>query len=198
MAVFSRGRTICSRSRERGRLYGCPSPSSGQAIRSRAGRGSRRRLCRAPATSACGLVSAKLFGRTRLRSSGGHEHTLEILRGEAVPYLLVSGAGYYGHHAPTKWREQTLDKEAASRFLRLDVLRDGRLRLGVLMVDAEARVSRSISMPSDGVGHLRGGLLALAGFVHRRERLRVAEIDPSDPARRFVSKVNIYCFEFVR
>ena len=69
---------------------------------------------------------------------------------------------------------------------------------GFAVITFAVRVSLSISMPSDGVGHLRGGLLALAGFVHRRERLRVAEIDPSDPARRFVSKVNIYCFEFVR
>ena len=77
----------------------------------------------------------------------------------------------------------------ASGFLRLDVLPDGRLRLGVLTVDAEALVSEPyavISMPGDGVGHLRGGVLALTGFVHRRERLRVAEIDPSDPARCFV------------
>ena len=73
--------------------------------------------------------------------AAGHEHTLEILRGAIVPYLLVSGAGHYGHHSPTKRREQTLFKEAASGFLRLDVLRDGRLRLGVLIVDAEARVS---------------------------------------------------------
>ncbi|HJS75230.1 MAG TPA: metallophosphoesterase, partial [Vicinamibacteria bacterium] len=32
-----------------------------------------------------------------LAFAGGHEHTLEALKGDVVPNLLVSGAGFYGH-----------------------------------------------------------------------------------------------------
>lgn len=64
--------------------------------------------------------------------AAGHEHSLEVLRGETVPFLVVSGTGYYGHTSPTRWRSETLCKNASAGFVRLDVLRDGRLRLGVL------------------------------------------------------------------
>jgi len=77
---------------------------------------------------------------------GGHEHTLEVLEGEVVPYLLTSGAGYYGHTSPAKWRPQTLYQNEASGFMRLDLLEDGRLRLGVIEVSADAARSEHFSL----------------------------------------------------
>ena len=74
--------------------------------------------------------------------AAGHEHTLEVLEGKTVPYIVVSGAGCCGHTSPTKWRDQRLYQKATAGFMRLDLVRDGRLRLGVLTVDAEARVSQ--------------------------------------------------------
>ena len=78
--------------------------------------------------------------------AAGHEHTLEVLEGKTAPYVVVSGAGYYGHTSPTKWRAETLYQTATAGFMQLDFLRDGRLRLGVLTVDAEAGVSEPFAI----------------------------------------------------
>jgi hypothetical protein len=72
--------------------------------------------------------------------AGGHEHTLEVLKGEVIPNLLVSGAGYYGHTSATKWRRETRYQKAASGFLRLDFMNGGEVRLGVLVVDEKGNV----------------------------------------------------------
>ena len=66
--------------------------------------------------------------------AGGHEHVLEVLAGTAAQYVLVSGGGYYGHTTPVAWRAPTLFARSASGFMRLEVTRDGRVRLGVIQV----------------------------------------------------------------
>ena len=53
--------------------------------------------------------------------AAGHEHTVEVLQGDVLPYMVVSGAGYYGHTSPTKWRDETLYQNAAAGFVRLEV-----------------------------------------------------------------------------
>ena len=115
-----------------------------------------------PLARVAGISSQDLSGsknermRTRLEEAfasdppliyaAEHEHTLEVLEGKTVSYIVVSGAGYYGHTSPTKWRDETLYQKATAGFMRLDLLRDGRLRLGVLTVDAEARVSEPFAI----------------------------------------------------
>lgn len=79
--------------------------------------------------------------------AGGHEHTLEVLEGKAAPHLLVSGAGYYGHTTATKWRRETRYQKAASGFLRLDFMRSGDVRLGVLVVDEGGNVEEPFAVP---------------------------------------------------
>jgi hypothetical protein len=74
-------------------------------------------------------------GNPPLVFAAGHEHTLEVLRGDTASTLLVSGTGYYGHTSPTKWRPETRYQKAASGFMRLDFLKSGDVRLGVLLVD---------------------------------------------------------------
>lgn len=85
-------------------------------------------------------------GNPPLVFAAGHEHTLEVLRGDAAPNLLVSGAGYYGHTSPTKWRPQTRYQKAASGFMRLDFLRSGEVRLGVLLVDEAGKVEEPFAI----------------------------------------------------
>ncbi len=79
--------------------------------------------------------------------AGGHEHTLEVLRGDPVPNMLVSGAGFYGHTNATKWRPETRYQKAASGFLRLDFMRSGEVRLGVLVVDEQGNVEEPFAVP---------------------------------------------------
>jgi hypothetical protein len=78
--------------------------------------------------------------------AAGHEHTLEVLRGDAALNLLVSGAGYYGHTSPTKWRPETRYQKAASGFMRLDFLRSGGVRLGVLLVDRRGKLEEPFAI----------------------------------------------------
>ena len=82
-----------------------------------------------------------------LAFAGGHEHTLEVLRGDVVPNLFVSGAGFYGHTNATKWRPETRYQKAASGFLRLDFMRSGEVRLGVLLVDERGNVEEPFAVP---------------------------------------------------
>lgn len=82
-----------------------------------------------------------------LAFAAGHEHTLEVLRGGAAPNLLVSGAGYYGHTTATKWRPETRYQKAASGFLRLDFMRSGEVRLGILLVDEKGNVEEPFAVP---------------------------------------------------
>ena len=65
----------------------------------------------------------------------GHEHALQVLQPGCAPYVLVSGAGILGHEGPVAWRKDTRFASSAAGFMRLDVLDDGRVRLGVWAVD---------------------------------------------------------------
>lgn len=71
--------------------------------------------------------------------AAGHEHNLQVIRGESVGYILISGAGCFDHLAPTGWLETTLFAARRSGFMELQVLTDGRVRLGVRAVDARGR-----------------------------------------------------------
>lgn len=77
--------------------------------------------------------------------AGGHEHALQVLDGPVARYLLVSGSGYFGHVSPVSWRENTRFARAASGFMRLDVLRDGQVRLGVVIVDKDGTGTEAYS-----------------------------------------------------
>jgi hypothetical protein len=71
--------------------------------------------------------------------AAGHEHALQVLRGTSAGYLLVSGAGTYGHVSHVVWLNSTRYTASRSGYMRLDVLRDGRVRLAVIVVDARGR-----------------------------------------------------------
>jgi hypothetical protein len=79
--------------------------------------------------------------RAPLVWAAGHDHTLQVLKGKPVPYLLVSGAGIYGHTSPVRQLDNTLFATEAAGFMRLDVGADGRIRLGVRTVDAQGVAS---------------------------------------------------------
>jgi len=76
----------------------------------------------------------------------GHEHNLQVLKGYGSEVLLVSGAGAYGHLAWTTSTEATLFARAASGYMRLDVGRDGGVRLAVVTVAADGRASEAYTL----------------------------------------------------
>jgi hypothetical protein len=92
------------------------------------------------------MLEDALSTRRPLIYASGHEHNLQVIRGIGAVWHLVSGAGSYNHLTPVAWRDSTVFAAAASGFMRLDVLRDGRARLGVLTVAADSSTNERFSM----------------------------------------------------
>lgn len=76
----------------------------------------------------------------------GHDHGLQVLSGGGVRHVLVSGSGSYDHNKAVKRLASTRYAAGKPGFMRLDVLGDGRVRLGVLLVDAHGRATEAFSM----------------------------------------------------
>jgi Calcineurin-like phosphoesterase len=69
----------------------------------------------------------------------GHDHNLQVLRGISARWLLVSGAGIFGHEGPVNRLPETRFASQDAGFMRVEFLTDGRERLGVIAVDQEGR-----------------------------------------------------------
>jgi hypothetical protein len=76
-----------------------------------------------------------------LAYASGHEHNLQVIRGGAMGYQLVSGSGAHRHWTAVGRTEGTLFARSAGGYMRLDVGRDGGVRLTVVSVDDPGRVS---------------------------------------------------------
>lgn len=71
--------------------------------------------------------------------ASGHDHNLQVLAGRTARHLLVSGSGIFGHGSHVVQLSATRYASSAAGYMRLDVLRDGRVRLGVSEVDGQGR-----------------------------------------------------------
>lgn len=67
--------------------------------------------------------------------AAGHDHNLQVLRGVRARYVLVSGGGIYQHLSEVGFAPETRYAAEASGYMRLDALEDGKIRLGVIVVD---------------------------------------------------------------
>jgi hypothetical protein len=91
--------------------------------------------------------------RPPLVYAGGHEHTVQVLDGGGARHLIVSGAGRFAHTSHVTTIPGTRFAASTGGFARLDVLADGRVRLGVILADAAGRGEERFSMwldTSDG------------------------------------------------
>ncbi len=75
----------------------------------------------------------------------GHEHNLQVIGDAAAQYLVVSGAGIFGHANPVAWLDGTRFAASAEGFVRLDFVGNGQARLGVIIVDEEGRGEEAFS-----------------------------------------------------
>jgi len=82
---------------------------------------------------------AAASGHRPLAWVGGHEHVLQVIESPEWGRVLVSGAGIYGHLTYVKEVEGSLYRAARSGFMRIDFLRDGHRRLGVVEVEKDGR-----------------------------------------------------------
>jgi hypothetical protein len=78
--------------------------------------------------------------------AAGHEHNLQVVRDSTFGHVLVSGAGYFDHTTRTVYLDESRFARAASGYMRLDVLSDGRIRLGVMTVEGAGIVGEAFSM----------------------------------------------------
>lgn len=78
--------------------------------------------------------------------AAGHEHNLQVIEGGSARWLLVSGAGYADHTSPVRAFAATRWAEAATGFMRIDALQSGRVRLGVVILDADGRAHEAWSV----------------------------------------------------
>jgi hypothetical protein len=81
--------------------------------------------------------------------AAGHDHNLQVIAGTDAKYLLVSGAGYYGHLSRTAWTRNTMYASATSGFMTLDVSGSGAPRLGVTVVDEDGIVREAYATRLD-------------------------------------------------
>jgi hypothetical protein len=101
-------------------------------------------------------ISGKRYGAMRrafeavfaehppLAIASGHDHDLQVIRGgrPAVTnagYQLVSGAGILKHESIVRKIEGSVFEREAAGFMRLDITRDGRVRLSVTTVVEEGK-----------------------------------------------------------
>jgi hypothetical protein len=68
--------------------------------------------------------------------AAGHEHNLQVFRRDPAHYLVVSGAGIYGHTTPTRAITGVRYIREASGYQRVHFRHDGGARLSVMVVDA--------------------------------------------------------------
>lgn len=75
----------------------------------------------------------KIFRRDPpLLYAAGHDHTLQVIRGDGYPLQLISGAGTSTRLSPVKALPETLACRQGTGFARLDLGRDGHARLALL------------------------------------------------------------------
>ena len=67
--------------------------------------------------------------------AAGHDHSLQIFRGPVAKFTVVSGTGMMHHIDPPGWGRSTIYASGKPGFMRLDVNRQGRVRLSVTVIE---------------------------------------------------------------
>jgi hypothetical protein len=78
--------------------------------------------------------------------AAGHDHGLQVIAGTSARYELVSGAGIFGHVNRLTMLDSTRFARSASGFIRIEFLRDGRARLGVIVVDRDGSAAEAFGL----------------------------------------------------
>jgi hypothetical protein len=91
------------------------------------------------------MLQRAMRDRPPLVWADGHDHNLQVLKGLSARWLLVSGAGIFGHEGPVNRLPETRFASQDAGFMRVEFLTDGRERLGVLAVDREGRLQERFS-----------------------------------------------------
>ena len=91
-------------------------------------------------------LDSAFAGSPPLIYAAGHEHTLQVIAGTSTRYVLVSGTGTFGHIDRVTALDSTRFARSASGFMRVEFLRDGRARLGVIIVDGTGNAAEEFGL----------------------------------------------------
>ena len=91
-------------------------------------------------------LDSAFAGSAPLVYAAGHDHTLQVIGGTSAHYELVSGAGIFGHRDRVVALDHTRFARSASGFMRIDFLRDGRARLGVIVVERDGSAAEAFGL----------------------------------------------------
>ena len=91
-------------------------------------------------------LDSAFAGSAPLIYAAGHDHALQVIRGTSARYELVSGAGIFGHRDRVTPLDGTQFARSASGFMRVAFLRDGRARLGVIVVDRAGNATEEFGL----------------------------------------------------
>jgi hypothetical protein len=84
--------------------------------------------------------------------AAGHEHAQQVIESERYGRVLVSGAGIYGHEGHVDAVPGSLYQAARAGYQRIDFLRDGTRRLGVVEVAKDGSSHEAFAKVIDPVG----------------------------------------------
>jgi len=91
-------------------------------------------------------LESAFVSRPPLVYAAAHDHGLQVLNGESARFLVVSGGGSDGDLNPVHALPSTRFARSANGFMRLEMQRDGRVRLSVISVDASGRALEEFAM----------------------------------------------------
>ncbi|NUN70105.1 MAG: metallophosphoesterase [Bacteroidetes bacterium] len=77
----------------------------------------------------------------------GHDHTLQVLRSHEERYFVVSGNGVEKHDESLTYGEETMIATREKGFIRLQLLNNGKVRLGVISSAAGGREAAAVELP---------------------------------------------------
>jgi hypothetical protein len=92
--------------------------------------------------------------------AAGHEHTLQLLDRGRPPLLAVSGVGIAGHQSHVERIDETRLALSQGGFMRADLLRDGSLRLGVIVASDAGEPTEVYAEALPPAGHWTEGCAA--------------------------------------
>jgi hypothetical protein len=91
-------------------------------------------------------LDSAFAGSAPLIYGAGHDHALQVIGGSSARYHLVSGAGIFGHLRRVTALDSTRFAQRASGFMRVEFQRDGRARLGVMVVDRAGGATEAFAL----------------------------------------------------
>jgi hypothetical protein len=98
--------------------------------------------------------------------AAGHDHSLQLIDHGRPPLLAVTGAGTYHHESHVEGVPGTRLALSDAGFMRVDLLRDGRLRVGVMTVD-RAGQPREVYAELLPAARERGGCMVTSDSADR-------------------------------